>query len=187
MTRGASPPLATCRVRKSIQELLLYRHVQRFRGRLVFQAHRLVHHSTLGLRVIKKRKKSQEPTSPDPVPDSFPGIRYPTFFCHSSKSDPGGQIGGKSFKGCLRRFPFIWEGYHQGRRCSSQPSLSLSARETLHKRPICPGIIEGADSRVRGRAVWVGAELRLYDGNSDSRMGTLNNIEVSHSPRCGDA
>ena len=29
----------------------------RFRGGLVFKAHRLLHHSTLGLRVIKKKKK----------------------------------------------------------------------------------------------------------------------------------
>ena len=28
----------------------------RFRGGLVFKAHRLVYHSTLGLRVIKKKK-----------------------------------------------------------------------------------------------------------------------------------
>jgi len=30
--------------------------VKRFRGGLVFKAHRLVHHSTLGLRVIKKKR-----------------------------------------------------------------------------------------------------------------------------------
>jgi len=35
---------------------LLDRTVQRFRGGLVFEAHRLFHHSTLGLRVIKKKK-----------------------------------------------------------------------------------------------------------------------------------
>jgi len=32
---------------------LLYRNVQRFRGGLVFKAHRLLYHSTLGLRVTK--------------------------------------------------------------------------------------------------------------------------------------
>ena len=37
--------------------VLLSRNVEQFRGRLVFQAHRLVYHSTLGLRVIKKKKK----------------------------------------------------------------------------------------------------------------------------------
>ena len=31
-------------------------NVKRFRGGLVFKAHRLLHHSTLGLRVIKKKK-----------------------------------------------------------------------------------------------------------------------------------
>jgi len=31
--------------------------VQRFRGGLVFKAHRVLYHSTLGLRVIKKKKK----------------------------------------------------------------------------------------------------------------------------------
>ena len=31
-------------------------YVNRFRGGLVFKAHRLVHHSTLGVRVIKKKK-----------------------------------------------------------------------------------------------------------------------------------
>ena len=33
---------------------------QRFRGGLVFKAHRLLYHSTLGLRVIKKEKKGFE-------------------------------------------------------------------------------------------------------------------------------
>jgi len=32
--------------------------VQWFRGGLLFKAHRLVYHSTLGLRVIKKKKTS---------------------------------------------------------------------------------------------------------------------------------
>ena len=31
--------------------------MKRFRGRLVFKARRLLYHSTLGLRVIKKREK----------------------------------------------------------------------------------------------------------------------------------
>ena len=34
------------------------RNVNRFRGGLVFKAHRLVYHSTLGLRVINKKKKT---------------------------------------------------------------------------------------------------------------------------------
>ena len=32
------------------------RNVQRFRGGLVFEAHRLLYHSILGLRVINKKK-----------------------------------------------------------------------------------------------------------------------------------
>jgi len=35
-------------------------NMQRFRGGLVFKAHRLVYHSTLGVRVIKKKKKGNE-------------------------------------------------------------------------------------------------------------------------------
>ena len=38
-------------------EGVLHRNVQRFRGGLVFKAHRILYHSTLGLRVIKKKKK----------------------------------------------------------------------------------------------------------------------------------
>ena len=37
------------------------RAVKRFRGGLVFKAHRLVDHSTLGLRAIKKKKKIHSP------------------------------------------------------------------------------------------------------------------------------
>ena len=37
---------------------LLYRKVQRFRGGIVFKAHKLFYHSALGLRVIRKQKKS---------------------------------------------------------------------------------------------------------------------------------
>ena len=40
---------------QSVQEQLLFRNLQRFRGRFV--AHRLVYHATLDLRVIKKKKK----------------------------------------------------------------------------------------------------------------------------------
>ena len=38
---------------------LLYINVQWFRGGLVCKAHRLLYHSTLGLRAIKKKKKYQ--------------------------------------------------------------------------------------------------------------------------------
>ena len=36
------------------------RNVKRFRGGLVFKAHRLFYHSTLGLRVIKKKKVEED-------------------------------------------------------------------------------------------------------------------------------
>ena len=39
------------------RQVLLHRNVQRFQGGLVFKAHRLLCHSTLALRVIKKKKK----------------------------------------------------------------------------------------------------------------------------------
>jgi hypothetical protein len=35
-----------------------YRNVQRFRGGLVSKAHGLLYHSSLGLRIIKKKEKS---------------------------------------------------------------------------------------------------------------------------------
>ena len=35
-----------------------FRNVKRFLGGLVFEAHRLLYHSTLGLRVIKKKRQS---------------------------------------------------------------------------------------------------------------------------------
>ena len=44
-------------VQLSISEQLLSRNVERFRGGLVFKAHRLSYHSTLGSRVTKKKKK----------------------------------------------------------------------------------------------------------------------------------
>ena len=40
---------------------LLSRNVERFRGGLVFEAHRLLYHSTLGSRVIKEKKKNPDP------------------------------------------------------------------------------------------------------------------------------
>jgi len=41
-------------------EQLLGRNVQWFRGGLVFKAHRLLYRSTLGLRVIKKRREEED-------------------------------------------------------------------------------------------------------------------------------
>ena len=47
------------KVQFSIQEQLLRRNVQRFRGGLVFSAHRLLYRSNQGLRVIKRRTPSR--------------------------------------------------------------------------------------------------------------------------------
>ena len=41
---------------RGLDRALLRRNVKRFRGGLVFQAHRLLHHSTLGSRVIKTKE-----------------------------------------------------------------------------------------------------------------------------------
>ena len=41
-------------------EQLLLRNVKRFRGELIFKAHRLVHHSTPGWRAIKKKRSTSK-------------------------------------------------------------------------------------------------------------------------------
>jgi len=60
-SEGIEPPLRILRLPVSnactIQEQLLDRNVEWFRGELVFKAHRFLYHSTLGLRVIKKRRR----------------------------------------------------------------------------------------------------------------------------------
>ena len=50
----------SCGQEFSIEEQLLRRNVNRFRGGLVFKAHRLVYYSTLGLRVIKEKKREEK-------------------------------------------------------------------------------------------------------------------------------
>ena len=51
-----------------VSEVTLYlglgRNLKRFRGGLVFKAHKLLYHSTLGSRVVKKKKRS---TSVQPI------------------------------------------------------------------------------------------------------------------------
>ena len=55
--RGCRRLDSLCRsVQFSIKEQLLRRNAKRFPGGLVFKAHRLVYHSTVGWRVIKKKK-----------------------------------------------------------------------------------------------------------------------------------
>ena len=48
---------------------LLSRNEQRSRGGFVFKAHRLLYHSTLGVRVILKKRRSL-----DPGPETGPGF-----------------------------------------------------------------------------------------------------------------
>jgi hypothetical protein len=43
----------------SVEEQLLGRNVERFRGWLVFKAHRLLYHSTLGSRITKRNKSEK--------------------------------------------------------------------------------------------------------------------------------
>ena len=43
----------------SISEQLLYRNVKHLRGGLSFKAHSLLYHSTLGSRVIKRKKEDR--------------------------------------------------------------------------------------------------------------------------------
>ena len=44
---------------KLIDVCITARNMQRFRGGLAFKAHRLSYHSTLGFRVIEKKKKKK--------------------------------------------------------------------------------------------------------------------------------
>jgi len=45
---------------RGVEEQLLRRNVKQFRGGLAVKAHRRVYHSTLGWRVIKKKKEQPE-------------------------------------------------------------------------------------------------------------------------------
>ena len=63
--KGTVPPMSY----STIEEQLLHRNVKRFRGGLVFKAHRLLYHFSLGLRVIKKKKKSPRCVKPAALPD----------------------------------------------------------------------------------------------------------------------
>ena len=56
--RPASGQYRVSGIRPPRDRELLYMDVQRFRGGLVSKAHRPWYHSTLGLRVKKKKKKS---------------------------------------------------------------------------------------------------------------------------------
>ena len=59
MKRDEHAAAHTCRT--VMGEQLLRRGVKRFRGGLVFKAYSRVYHSTLGWRVVKKKKRMGEP------------------------------------------------------------------------------------------------------------------------------
>ena len=59
------------------REQLLHRNVKRFRGGLVFKAHRWLYHSTLGSRVIKKKPKAR-PTLVPHITSLLPLLRMST-------------------------------------------------------------------------------------------------------------
>ena len=69
--------IGTLKVQFSISEQLHYRIVQRFQGGLVFQADRLVYHSTLGSRVMKKKKRPAPPGAAWRGTNSSAPSRYP--------------------------------------------------------------------------------------------------------------
>jgi len=86
----------------------LHINAQRFRGGLVFKAHRLLYHSTLGLRVIKKKRKAYRWLGPrESVGISLCPYGWPTVGC---------------FGGCTRGLctKFLWSP-----RCGCPPSSSL--------------------------------------------------------------
>jgi hypothetical protein len=60
----------------SIQEQLLRRIVNRFRGGLVFKAHRLLYHSSLGSSVTKKRQKAARANSTSDPASTIQAILY---------------------------------------------------------------------------------------------------------------
>ena len=62
---------------------LLRRNVKRFRGGLVFKARRLLYHSTLGLRVIEKKREEEQPLQ-ERLPERRVGVRVQGAFgnCH---------------------------------------------------------------------------------------------------------
>ena len=68
-----------------------HRNVQRFRGGLVSKVHRLVYHSTLGLRVIKKKKKKKrQPRAtqrPPPGPRRSVGV-IQGYLAHKKQPPP---------------------------------------------------------------------------------------------------
>ena len=103
---------------------LHYRNVQRFRGELVFKAHRLLYHSTLGLRVTKKKEKTRFSFAKHPgVQGSGFRVQGPEFRVQGS--GVGFQ---RSWFGVLD-LGFMAKGL--GDRASPPPSSGSKGRECL--------------------------------------------------------
>ena len=65
------------KVQFSVQEQSLYINVQGFQSGLAFEAHRLLYHSTLGLRVTEKRRREVLP-----VKGIEPSLKYMYIYIH---------------------------------------------------------------------------------------------------------
>ena len=104
-----------------VRRLLLRRNVKRFRG--VFQAHRLLHHSTLGLRMTKKKKKDNQ-------------FCRPNIECCRSKIElcqpkiESRKIG----SGDTRRRQFRWRRRGRARCARRCDALPRRARIKVHTR-----------------------------------------------------
>jgi len=82
--KHAAPHRCASSGHRQQHQALLHRNVQRFRGGLVFKAHRFLYHSTLGLRVMKKKIKRVAPAdSPN-----LANARRRAATCHSTAGTP---------------------------------------------------------------------------------------------------
>jgi len=69
------------------------RHVKRFRGGLVFKAHRWLYHSTLGSGVIKKEKKSEPRGRKGADDDRLASSTLQGYLAHKKRRHPRISIG----------------------------------------------------------------------------------------------
>jgi len=115
--------------RTEIEVLNTCRNVKRFRGGLVFKAHRRVYHSTLGLRVIKKKRRNQLLNLPD-LPFDFALISAKTG-CIQGKSPPFPTIPSKVVRSGARDGPRRTFGKSKGwfERLSSTQSRPVLCRD----------------------------------------------------------
>jgi len=101
--------------------LYLHSDLPRFRGGLVFKAHRRLHHSTLGLREIKKKRRSAAP----------PGSSFICFFIFpvSAIRSPGLYVGNdRPFRtGFAESERFLQKGGIQHRERTKHPGLEKSS------------------------------------------------------------